>query len=77
MSADYRDSSQIQLTSQVLPPSGENDCSMRAELGEMLSLLARYAHVVPQDQRAAVDRTVDVFLRRSAAKAEVNPLRIN
>jgi hypothetical protein len=33
----YRESSQIQFTSQVLPPSGENDCSMRAELGEMLS----------------------------------------
>ena len=29
----YLDSSQIQLTSQVLPPSGENDCSMRADLG--------------------------------------------
>ncbi len=33
----YRESSQIQFTSQLLPPSGENDCSIRAELGEMLS----------------------------------------
>ena len=33
----YRESSQIQFTSQVLPPSGENDCSMRAAFGEMLS----------------------------------------
>lgn len=32
-----RESSQIQFTSQVLPPSGENDCSMRAEWGEMFS----------------------------------------
>jgi len=32
-----RESSQIQFGSQVLPPSGENDCSIRAELGEMLS----------------------------------------
>jgi hypothetical protein len=33
----YRESSQIQFTSQAFPPSGENDCSMREELGEMLS----------------------------------------
>jgi len=32
-----RESSQIQLTSQVLPPSGENDCSIRDDCGEMLS----------------------------------------
>jgi hypothetical protein len=31
----YRDSSQIQFTSQVLPPSSENDCSIRADFGEM------------------------------------------
>lgn len=37
MSVCYLESSQIQFTSQVFPPSGENDCSMRAELGEMLS----------------------------------------
>jgi len=42
-----------------------------------LRMLARYAHVVPQDQRAAVDRTVDVFLRRSAANLDGKPLRIN
>jgi len=28
-----RDSSQIQLTSQLRPQSGENDCSMRAVVG--------------------------------------------
>jgi hypothetical protein len=33
----YRESSQIQLTSQVFPPSGEKDCSMRAAVGERLS----------------------------------------
>jgi hypothetical protein len=33
----YRESSQIQFTSQVLPPSGEKDCSMRAAFGEILS----------------------------------------
>jgi len=32
-----RESSQIQFTSQVLPPSGENDCSIRADRGEMFS----------------------------------------
>jgi len=33
----YLESSQIQFTSQVFPLSGENDCSMRADSGEMLS----------------------------------------
>jgi len=33
----YRESSQIQFTSQVFPPSGEKDCSIRAEFGEILS----------------------------------------
>jgi hypothetical protein len=32
-----RESSQIQFTSHVLPPSGENDCSIRADCGEMFS----------------------------------------
>ena len=32
-----RESSQIQFTSQVLPPSGEKDCSIRADRGEMFS----------------------------------------
>lgn len=31
----YRDSSQIQFTSQLFPPSAENDCSMRADWGEI------------------------------------------
>jgi integrase len=42
-----------------------------------LRMLARYAHVVSQDQRTAVERTVEVFLRRSAANSAVNSLRIN
>ena len=33
----YRESSQIQLTSQVLPSSDEKDCSIREDLGEMSS----------------------------------------
>jgi hypothetical protein len=33
----YRESSHIQLTSHVFPPSDEKDCSIRADLGEMLS----------------------------------------
>lgn len=31
----YRDSSQIQFTSQLFPPSAANDCSMRADWGEI------------------------------------------
>jgi hypothetical protein len=42
-----------------------------------LRMLARYAHVVPQDQREAVERTTDVFLRRSAANSNAKSLRIN
>jgi integrase len=42
-----------------------------------LRMLKRYAHVVPQDQRNAVDRTAEVFLRRSAANANTKPLQIN
>jgi len=42
-----------------------------------LRMLSRYAHVVPQDQRTAVERTVEVFLRRSAAKPEDKSLTIN
>jgi hypothetical protein len=33
----YRESSQTQLTSHVFPPSDEKDCSIRDDLGEMLS----------------------------------------
>ena len=32
----HRESSQTQLTSQFFPPSGEKDCSIRADLGERL-----------------------------------------
>jgi len=31
--ADYRDKSTIQFTAQLLPPSGEKDCSIRADFG--------------------------------------------
>jgi hypothetical protein len=33
----YRESSHIQLISHVFPPSDEKDCSIRDDLGEMLS----------------------------------------
>jgi hypothetical protein len=33
----YRESAHIQLTSHVFPPSDEKDCSIRDDLGEMLS----------------------------------------
>jgi integrase len=42
-----------------------------------LRMLARYAHVVPQDQRTAVELTADVFLRRSAANSDGKPFQIN
>lgn len=41
------------------------------------SPVATYAHVVPQVQRAALVRTMDVFLRRSAASSDVKSSRIN
>jgi hypothetical protein len=33
----YRDNSQIQFTSQLFPPSGDHDCSIRADFGEIFS----------------------------------------
>jgi hypothetical protein len=33
----YRVSSQIQFVSHVFPPSGEKDCSIRADFGEMFN----------------------------------------
>jgi site-specific recombinase XerD len=42
-----------------------------------LRMLSRYAHVVPQDQRAAVERTTNLFLRRFAANSDANRLRIH
>jgi integrase len=62
----------------ALMQAGASARVVQQQLGHSdLRMLARYAHVVPQDQRAAVDRTVDVFLRRSAANSEGKSLRIN
>jgi integrase len=62
----------------ALMQEGVNARVVQQQLGHAdLRMLARYAHVVPQDQRAAVERTVDVFLRRSAAKLDAKLLRIN
>jgi hypothetical protein len=33
----HRDNSQIQFISQLLPPSGDHDCSIRADFGERFS----------------------------------------
>jgi len=37
VSDDYRVSSQIQFVSHVFPPSAENDCSIRADFGEIFN----------------------------------------
>src|SRR5439155_14625975 len=37
----YRVSSQIQFVSHVFPPSGEKDCSIRADFGEMFNQMYR------------------------------------
>jgi integrase len=62
----------------ALMQAGANARVVQQQLGHAdLRMLARYAHVVPQDQRAAVERTTDVFLRRSAANSDAKSLRIN
>ncbi len=62
----------------ALMQEGANARVVQQQLGHAdLRMLARYAHVVPQDQRTAVERTVEMFLRRSAANSEVKSLRIN
>jgi integrase len=62
----------------ALMQEGTNPRVVQQQLGHAdLRMLARYAHVVPQDQRAAVERTTDLFLRRSAAKLDAKPLRTN
>lgn len=62
----------------ALMRSGANARVVQEQLGHAdLRMLARYAHVVPQDQRDAVERTTEVFLRRSAANLAVNSLTIN
>jgi hypothetical protein len=48
----YRDSSQTQFTSQVFPPSAENECSMRAECaGRPVSGEWRDAIIKPSNNR--------------------------
>ena len=62
----------------ALMQQGASARVVQQQLGHAdLRMLQRYAHVVPEDQREAVDRTVEVFLRRSAANSEVKSLRIN
>jgi len=62
----------------ALMQEGASARVVQQQLGHAdLRMLARYAHVVPQDQRTAVDRTVEVFLRRSAANSKGKSLRIN
>jgi integrase len=55
----------------ALMQAGANARVVQQQLGHAdLRMLTRYAHVVPQDQRAAVERTTDLFLRRSAASSD-------
>jgi integrase len=62
----------------ALMREGANPRVVQAQLGHAdLRMLQRYAHVVSEDQRAAVERTTQTFLRRSAANLEDKPLRIN
>ena len=60
----YLVSSQIQLTSQVFPPSGEKDCSIRADCGEMLSHMSRIAtRSHPRQQKARVGHPISGVLQ--------------
>lgn len=62
----------------ALMQAGASARVVRQQLGHAdLRMLGRYAHVVPEDQRTAVDRTTDLFLRRSAANSEGKSLRTN
>ena len=62
----------------VLMQEGANARVVQQQLGHAdLRMLARYVRVVPQDHRAAIERTVDAFLRRSAANLDPKSLRIN
>jgi hypothetical protein len=47
MLGGYRVSSQIQFTSHALPPSSENDCSIRADVGDRSSQTYRTRMVLP------------------------------
>lgn len=62
----------------ALMQAGANPRVVQNQLGHSdLRMLQRYAHVVPQDQRDAVDRSTNIFLRRSAAKVEPKSLIVN
>lgn len=62
----------------ALMQSGANARVVQQQLGHAdLRMLERYAHVVPQDQRDAVERTTEIYLRRSAANSEAKSLTIN
>ena len=64
--------------STALMRDGANPRVVQAQLGHAdLRMLQRYAHVVSADQRSAVKRTTEIFLRRSAANAEVKSFKIN
>jgi integrase len=56
---------------------GVNVRVVQQQLGHAdLRMMPRYAHVVPQDQREAVERVTEVFLRRSAAIQDAKALRV-
>jgi integrase len=62
----------------ALMQEGASARVVQQQLGHAdLRTMGRYAHVVPQDQRAAVERTTELFLRRSAANSDTKSLRIN
>jgi integrase len=53
----------------ALMREGANPRVVQAQLGHAdLRMLQRYAHVVSSDQRSAVERTTEVFLRRSGGE---------
>ncbi len=55
----------------ALMQQGASARAVQQQLGHAdLRMPERYAHVVPEDQRTAVNRTVEVFLRRSAANSD-------
>jgi integrase len=62
----------------ALMRDGANPRVVQEQLGHAdLRMLQRYAHVVPEDQRSAVERATEIFLRRSAANANGRSLRVN
>jgi site-specific recombinase XerD len=62
----------------ALMQAGANARVVQQQLGYAdLRMLARYAHVVSQDQGAPVERSTELFLRRSAANLDGKSLIIN